>query len=184
LILVLSSFLAAFVAVVLPGRAAACSCMSPQWAEVIATRDVIFQGTPVGRDESGAFGSGSAVDWAFDVDTVYKGEVTRRAVVVSAADGASCGVAFTLGRPYLVVSTGGDEYGFNTDLCSGTGETSQIPEAAWAALGAGSAPLPGGPSLDTPSPTTIFFWVAAGLVVIAVVAWMRFRRRRRPRFPG
>ncbi len=183
-VLVLGSLVAAFAGVGLPGRAAACSCAVTQWPETIATRDVIFKGTPVQRESSGPFWSGSSADWAFNVDTVYKGEVTERAIVVAGADGASCGVVFTLGLPYLVVTTGGDKYGFDTNLCSGTNEASQIPDTAWAVLGAGSAPLPGGPSLDTLSPTTIIYWVAAGLAVIAVVARVWFRRRRRRRFPG
>ena len=90
-----------------PERAAACSCVSFTDVEAFAAADVIFTGTldeiitPTGDTSA----SNDPERFVFDVAEVFKGEAFERQSVVTARDGASCGLEISGRGPFGVAST-------------------------------------------------------------------------------
>ena len=109
--------------------AVACSCVPQSKAQLAENATVIFMGTATGVSQSQPFSftrgcyrsSADPVTVAFDVETVYKGDVARRTGVETAMSGASCGAEFTIGKRYTVFATvsGGR---VETNLCRGNVE--------------------------------------------------------------
>ncbi|MCU1486270.1 MAG: uncharacterized protein JWN67_3016 [Actinomycetia bacterium] len=107
----------------------ACSCVGFTDEEAFARADTVFVGTPVekqARDrEDGSYASTDPARWVFQVDRVYKGRVGSPQGVVSARDGASCGLELALGVRALVFVRDG-----RADLCNGTRESAVRPVPA------------------------------------------------------
>ncbi len=91
--------------------------------------------TPPG---DGTFSSTDPERFVFDVDQVYKGEAFVRQTIVTAHDGASCGLEITGPGPFLVFATttdsimsGAAEGELYSNLCHGTRATAEgdIPSA-------------------------------------------------------
>lgn len=89
-----------------PASACTISTPLPTEAEYVATADVVFEGTAVGRVDPNAANpvmtSGDPIVWTFAVDRPIKGSVGLQQVVESARSGASCGFTFTVGTRYRV----------------------------------------------------------------------------------
>jgi hypothetical protein len=126
-----------------PRAAVACSCVPFTKPQIVEGAALIFTGTATGASQQFSFTracSQSSLDpitVVFDVETVYKGDVARRATVETVVGGASCGAEFTVGKRYTVfatVSSGRVE----TNLCRGNVEGEIV--AADYGLGAGRPP--------------------------------------------
>lgn len=107
-----------------PRSAFACSCMPFSKPQLVDNAALIFTGTATGASQVFSFtracntSSADPITVTFEVETVYKGDVTRRAAVETVVGGASCGAEFTVGKRYTVfatVSSGRVE----TNLCRG-----------------------------------------------------------------
>jgi hypothetical protein len=187
------------------GRPAwACSCAVLTEAEYADMADVVFAGTLTRIDTPGG-GQRSSMDPAtlvFAVDTVFKGATAEVQNVVTARDGASCGLeGLSAGGEFMVYSTTdssggpvgqpGDLY---SNLCSGTGpwDGSAVPAGL---AGPGTAPTEPSPetapsatlAADVPSSDggwSTNDWLLAAVVAVPLVATlglavtMAVRRRR------
>jgi hypothetical protein len=126
-----------------PRAAFACSCAQQSKPQLVENATLIFTGVATSASQPFSFtracyaSSADPISVAFDVETVYKGDVTRRATVETVVSGASCGAEFTVGKRYTVfatVSSGRIE----TNLCRGN-ELGGIVPADYG-LGAGRPP--------------------------------------------
>ena len=180
------------------GRAAwACSCAVLTDAEYAEMADVVFAGTLTRIDAPDA-ARRSGMDpatFVFAVDTVFKGAAAEVQNVVTARDGASCGLeGMSPGGEFVVYATtdpsaspAGSPGDLYSNLCSGTGpwDGSAVPAGL---TGPGTAPSP-----DTPSAVddhsgddgwSTNDWLLAAVVVVPLVATlglavtMAVRRRR------
>ncbi len=93
--------------VLLASPASACSCAGDaDTAQYFADADAVFTGTLLSRTVSHPdWPTMSSADPALDVfatDTVFKGEVHEQQGVVSAAEGASCGLELSGDGPFVV----------------------------------------------------------------------------------
>ena len=126
-----------------PQPALACSCITQPKTQVAEGAAVAFTGTASGMSQFFGLGtacspsSASRVGVTFEVETVYKGDVGKRATVFSAADGASCGATFELGKRYTVFAVRNGE-ALETDLCRGNADGAIVPSEY--GLGAGRPP--------------------------------------------
>lgn len=195
--ILLSGLMLGSVAAVLGAApACACSCAGAPEAELAATATAIFVGTLVDRqvdDSQPIISSGDPAWLTFEVHQVYRGEVAASQVVVTARDGATCGLELSGTGPFLVFAEAGwaGEPGtLSASLCGGTRPLADGPPDP--TLGTPSAPtagLAGGPSgsdqltasvfglAGTDSPVTA---AAVGLAAVAGLGWfaVAFRRRR------
>ena len=162
-----------------PGAAHACSCVTADPKQFVAWADAVVW-AEVAETQVPPDGAGTA-HYLLDVQRVYKGDVTERARVDSAASGAACGLeGITAGRTYAFFLQG-DGSPWTADLCGGTGfaveqdRLERVMRANDAGASAGSAPDPGGP---TGLPTSVYSYAGmglGGLVALAagVLAWRR-----------
>jgi hypothetical protein len=167
--------------------AVACSCASSTAADARAHADVVFRGTVVDHTVPGS--SGSSMDpavWTFQVEEVFKGDAASRQGLVSAVDGASCGLEVRLGVDYVVFAhrerrpfepelEGAELY---ASLCDGTRPATEV---AAGELGPGVPPASGTEDVvDVRRPTSRLALGAIGAVGAAGVAALVVLRRRRP----
>src|SRR3954467_2211060 len=86
--------------------AQACSCAEATTAQHVADADVVFTGTLLSRTvdhpDWPVMSRGAPALHVFAVDAVYKGDVHAEQGVVSAADGASCGLELAGDGPFVV----------------------------------------------------------------------------------
>ncbi|MEU8800306.1 hypothetical protein [Spirillospora sp. NPDC048819] len=176
-----------------PGRACACSCAAMTDQEAYARADAVFTGRLVQRQvRSRGWGpwktrdSGDPATLVFEVSAVNKGKVSRRQDLVTASEGASCGLEADEGREYLVFARW-DGGVLRAGLCGGTrpaGEQLSVPSVS------ARPPMPGdatsglAPSpraADDGLPVAARVAVAAGLIAPVIVVLLLVRRRRRPR---
>lgn len=113
-----------------PQRARACDCSAFPDAEAYEFADVVFTGTlveiitPVGD----IVVSTDPERFVFDVDEVFKGEAQARQSVVTAREGASCGLEISGPGPFVVfarlddggITSGALDGEVYSSLCSGT----------------------------------------------------------------
>lgn len=125
------ALLATSIAVVVLGAApaGACSCAAVTDREALEEADVLFTGTLVSTaSSSGNFvGSGDPERFVFEVDEVFKGEVSSRQTIVTARSGSSCGLEISGRGPFVVFAytdsslvTGAEAGELYSYLCSGT----------------------------------------------------------------
>ncbi len=113
-----------------PQRAAACSCVELTDAEAYEVADVVFTGAlvEINTPEGDIVVSNDPERFVFDVDQVYKGEAQARQSVVTAREGASCGLEIGGAGPFVVfarlkddsLTSGAVEGEVYSSLCSGT----------------------------------------------------------------
>ena len=113
-----------------PQRAAACDCATFTDTEAYEFSDVVFTGTLVGINTPAGeiVVSTDPERFVFDVDQVFKGEAQTRQSVVTAREGASCGLEIGGPGPFLVfarlddegISRGAVAGEVYSNLCSGT----------------------------------------------------------------
>jgi hypothetical protein len=139
----------------------ACSCIPASDEEQFQRADVVFTGRAVERhdpNEGDPYqGSGDPIHWTFDVESVQKGKASKRQVVSSARDGATCGRTFTIGRRYQVFATA-ENGELATSLCDGTRELAAnqdpyTPPPPPTPPPATATPAPPAPPTPAPSPT-------------------------------
>ena len=149
----------------------ACSCRAGVLvADALAESDAAFVGVFTGRDDPLVHGelisSGRPVVNHFEVERRVKGAIGERVDVEAAAGGASCGLELEVGeRTGLLLQWTGT--GWRSSLCSQTEPAGLLAFA------------PAGPSAAQDEPSERGFFVAAGVLAVAVffMAW-RVRRRR------
>lgn len=130
----------------------ACSCLSPgSPSESLADATEVFQGVVASVEiydrGDGTWASNDPVTVEFDVNTVWKGALSRSFTVTTVRDGASCGFGFALGVEYIVYS-----YEGSTGLCSRTHEVGRAGYNDREELGQGRAP-DATAATPAPSPT-------------------------------
>lgn len=112
--------------------ALACSCVPASDLDSLRAADAVFVGTATGTADPHAgdetFSSADPIVWSFAVSRVRKGSLGATVEIVTARDGASCGIAFFPGQAYVVYAgRAEDRYAgvdpeatLATGLCSGT----------------------------------------------------------------
>jgi hypothetical protein len=162
------------------GPAFACSCMAATDQEYASESDAVF----VGRVDE-AYGSAAAT---FLVDEVYKGDVHVYARVVDGTPGSGCGSAYVRGQTMLVFAQYRDDEvldptgdGFVAPACNGTRSVAGMPIT----LTAGHAPLSMSDGADDSDGFPLIGWLSyvavAGLGLMPVALWLRFRGMTRRR---
>lgn len=170
------------------GTAHACSCAQLELDDALAMSDAAFVGTLVEvRRPEVMLSSMDESRFVFEVETVYKGEVRERQSIVTASDGASCGLELATGTRAIVFGTI-DVYGITPDageygasLCNGTAAFAGVPPS----FGTGTAPLPGSSTIGADdgwaSRIVRAAWYVAVVALgvgLAVVIARRVRRSR------
>lgn len=165
--------------------ASACSCASLTDEEAFAAADAVFTGALIDVEElsQASFSSIDPQRFVFEVDAVFKGAAGVRQTIVTAREGASCGLEITGSGPFAVFATN-DDYitsgagpgELYANLCGGTRPLAE--SALPAVFGQGRRPTQVIAETGADSETTTWLIPAAGalLVVGAVVAvWSRRR---------
>lgn len=170
-----------------PGRVAACSCAPLTDAEARGFADAVFVGTlaEVITPPGPSYSSADPERFVFEVDGVYLGDVFARQSVVTARDGASCGLEISGPGPFLVfartpdTSTGEALEGeLTSSLCSGT--RTLADGGAPVEFGEPSPPTPGASPVGSESsgfPIVLVSATVAALVVVAAGAVLIIRSR-------
>jgi hypothetical protein len=122
----------------------------------------------------------------FDVVEVYKGEVFARQSIVTARDGASCGLEISGPGPFLVfaretdsIVSGAVDGELYSSLCSGTRPL--VSDAIPDSFGLGSAPRPGAsPIGDNGAETSAvqIVLIAGAVAVIGAGCVLAIHRRK------
>ena len=153
-------------------QASACSCAVQTEEAAFETADAVFVGQLVGvRTPPGdTWSSMDPERFVFDVSEVFKGEVSARQSVVTARDGASCGLELSVGGTYVMFATATSrEWELEpgevvSGLCNGNRAVSDAPIPASfgapstpSAAPATTAPPPASPAPSAPSnvPSTV-----------------------------
>lgn len=188
----------------------ACSCAVQDDAVSFANADAVFVGrlVDVQVQSGGDWSSTDPKRWIFEVDGVYRGDVFSRQSIVSARDGASCGLELGgIGGQFLVyarrtdsIVSGAVAGEYYANLCGGsravsTGDalpasiaTPSPPKAGASPVGtftAARAPTtaaaPAGPlDVSNPPVSSTWNWVAFVVaVLLAIAAVIAIRRRAR-----
>jgi hypothetical protein len=174
--------------------AAACECAVFSDLETVANADAIFTATLVETSNPSEWDDPKR--FLFEVDEVFKGDVSAHQPVVSASSGASCGLEITGPGPFLVfartesdgITRGALEGELYSNLCSGTQAVAN--GALPINLAAGSPPKPGpaafGPNGDQSNggprtPAAVWIAITGVVVVLAGGGLMAHRRFGRSR---
>lgn len=159
------------------GEAQACSCVPLELDSALEEMDGALVGSVESREEpppaqDGTVSSGDLVTLVIDVERVFKGQIGPTVPVVTARDGASCGVSAQEGeRVGLLLTIRARRW--HASLCHQV-EPDRLLAAGWTSY----API--GQGEDT-RPVA---WLASALVgftLFAAALWIGLRRRRRPR---
>jgi hypothetical protein len=192
--LLLAALLSA-VGLLIASPAQACSCAEATTAQHVAEADVVFTGTLLSREvdhpDWPVMSSSDPALFVFAVDTVYKGDVHAEQGVVSAADGASCGLDLAGNGPFVVFASSDPSLPdgqYRAGLCNGTGLAgddvlTELDGLAPAPPAAG-APLDGQAGVQSPGNGALpVVLLGAGAAVVLLAGWVLVRRRRRLRLP-
>jgi hypothetical protein len=129
--------------------AAACSCGMFTDEQALASADAAFTGTLVDviTPPGDTYSSSDPERFVFEVDDVFKGTVFARQSIVTARDGASCGLEISGPGPYVVFASEEDDLvggavdgELYSNLCAGT---RSLDGGVPASFEAASPPLPG-----------------------------------------
>ncbi len=167
--------------VLLPPAAQACSCQVPSVSKASRQADVVFTGLMRGQERQGR-----QVDLAFEVDRIYKGEVTSATVdVASPTD--SCGLELTDDESYLVFAVDNGTRLVSEECYGTTRAQSRTVKAVEKALGPGEEFQPPAPEPVEPTYTQVqadpppeFLRVAApgaAMALVGLLGWFVVRRR-------
>lgn len=155
-----------------PKTALGCSCIAPDAEELLASSDGAFVGTLIEEPGPGIgiVSSADEVPYVFEIEAAYKGDLASPITVVSARDGASCGIEVPLGeKAALFINRSGNQWHGN--LCAQMGSD--------ALLDGGLPPIPFGEASPS-SESNLARWVLVGLGgAAAATAGVTFVRRRR-----
>jgi hypothetical protein len=170
-------------------RVAACSCVSFTDEEALENADAAFTGvlvdiiTPAGD----TYSSTDPERFVFEVEEVFKGSVFARQSVVTARDGASCGLEIAGPGPFIVfartepdgITSGAADSELYSSLCSGT--RALASGALPASFGDASTPAPGASAIGEGGTQRPIVQIAAIAGVLALVVGgcaVAFHRRR------
>ncbi|MGH3071849.1 MAG: hypothetical protein ACRDNB_06215, partial [Gaiellaceae bacterium] len=146
--------------------ASACTCIPPDLERDLPRADGAFVGTVLERREpppAAVQSSAGPVTLLFRVEQAYKGDIDGRIEVVTARDGASCGLAARVGdRVGLLLDREGGEW--HSSLCS------QVDPADFLELTDVE---------DNELPTINWGGYVVGFAVLGIAALLLLRRRRR-----
>ena len=154
----------------------ACSCVTDQPDQFAENSQFAFVGV-LQQQRSNDY----EVAHRFAVETVYKGDVHRtQDVVTPNLDEAGCGVEWEPGSQMVVLGYLDDEGRLASNLCSGSGTTTDpADDAVVAALGTASAPLSGESLVELDRSTQdLLRWFTLALGVIGLAALGVLARRR------
>lgn len=179
-----------------PQCAEACSCATFTDTEAYEFADVVFTGTlveintPVGD----IVVSTDPERFVFDVDQVFKGEARTRQSVVTAREGASCGLEISGLGPFVVfarldddgITSGAVDGEVYSSLCSGTRPladgamptsfgTTSPPATVAATGGASSSPASSANGNSAPG---LRIAAITGVLVLGAGSALALRRRR------
>jgi hypothetical protein len=166
--------------------AGACSCIAIDDEEAFSLADAVFTGTVVVAETPADLTAPTTL--RFDVDQVYKGDVTAHQEVRTPSSSAACGLAPTDERLLVFASEPGATRSASlgaTDgqlvafLCGGTRDLATI--AVPTAFGTGRAPAPGdgsGGGVERGVERGVVAGLAA-VLILAVVAGLVTTRRGR-----
>ncbi len=166
-----------------PGKAHACSCAAPPSVEEeLSRKTAVFSGTVtkvVKPDKTIIDSSKDLVEVTFNVEKVWKGELSKQTKVYTAIGEESCGyVHFKQGSQFIVSA-----YGTSDRLETGVCELTKPVEQAGAALeqlGEGFEPESKSGSRLAEGGVPVWPWVAL-LVAVGIVALFLVRNNRRSR---
>ena len=170
------------------GSACACSCVGVTDDEALRNSAAVFVGTLLEvRPPTVMLSSTDPSRFVFDVEAVYKGEVFSTQSIVSASDGASCGLELGVGDRAVVFATSGeyspDAGEFGASLCGGTRRFGAIgfPQG----FGEGMPPAAGSSPIgeDDSLPSVVarnWYWILGGAVLLVVAVVTGRRRRHSP----
>lgn len=171
------------------GPAVACDCGGLSDADAFDRADAVFVGEVAGYEPPGdaeVMSSADPARWTFEVEAVYKGEVTATQTVVSEWSGASCGLEIPRTGEFVVFASRSGSFSLTPEpgeyyagLCGGTRSTAQGPLAvdveasppagfeatAMSSAASGAASTDGGAGSAGPSSIVI---LTAGLALVAV----------------
>ena len=169
--LVAAAMVAAFVLVLTPSAASACSCVQVTTAEMVETAEVVFVGEETGR--LSVDNSWPPVAVTFQVVEAYKGEVASEMTVWTGSGGGDCGVGPLSGLVGIAAYQEEGRLSFN--VCGGVHDPVAVA-AAIDPIGLVDSPD------DTPEPpagSSLAPWLIAGAaVLVAGAVFMTTRRRR------
>jgi hypothetical protein len=105
----------------------ACSCFQPSFEEQYNSAQVIVTGRVIGRKviykrmkhptNQGNHWKVSYFEYRIEVQKAYKGATTKILKVVTAREGATCGMHFKIGRTYVVYALADKRLGIITSTC-------------------------------------------------------------------
>jgi len=152
--------------------------------EAFAAADVVFTGrlVAVRVPDGPMISSDDPARFVFDVDSVLKGDAFETQSVVSARDGASCGLELQTGVDSVVFARTESSYDLaggelDSSLCSGS-RTGAAPEG----LGTPNAPSPGSStigSFDDNMDIIVGAVITLAAIVLAIAGVVLGRRSRR-----
>jgi hypothetical protein len=167
--------------VLLPPAAQACSCQVPSVPQASRKADVVFTGLVLGQQRSGR-----EVDLAFEVDRIYKGEVSSDTIdVASPTD--SCGLKLTDDESYVVFARDNRSRLVSEECYGTTRARARTVTQVEKELGPGEEYQPPVPEPVAPTYTKVqddappeFLRVAApgaAMVLVGLLGWVVVRRR-------
>ena len=168
---------------------AACSCVSFTDEQALENADAAFTGTltEIITPAGDTYSSTDPERFVFDVDEVFKGNVFARQSVVTARDGASCGLEISGPGPFMVfarsesdgITNGAADGELYSNLCSGTRALSG--GALPASFGAAASPAPGASAIgDSGSQRSmVHIAVVAGVLALLGAGYAVVVHRRR-----
>ncbi len=175
-------------------RAVACSCAAFTDEEAFENADAAFTGTLVEimTPAGDTYSSADPERFVFDVDEVFKGRVFARQSVVTAREGASCGLEIRGPGPFVVFArteadgiTGGAVDGeLYSNLCTGTRVLAS--GALPATFGAASTPVQGASAIGgsgTQRPVVQITAIAGALALLGAGGAFALHRRRQSPTP-
>lgn len=139
-----------------------CSCMALEPQQMLEFGPIAFVGTVSGI---GAGGDNKVM--TFEVDTVLTGELPAFVEIVTAANGAACGIEAPVGSRVAVFAN--EQAGRLTSSLCATAD----PDAAINALGPGSPPTTSVSEAPIDWPAV---WLGAGAVALVGGVWLALRR--------
>lgn len=164
-------------------QVAACSCAMAETAEAIRRAQLAFTGTVVDQRETGLSNElgDQTREYAFAVDRSSR-PTDPVTTILAGSGGASCGITFSNGEEWLIVSNRG-KAGMETHLCAGNVRLSDIGLEERAAIAELLRTVPGTPSAapEPSTPAADSFPLLAGsaaVLLIGVAAYVAFRRDR------
>jgi len=180
-----------------PQRAAACDCDTFTDTEAFEFSDVVFTGTlvEINTPAGDIVVSTDPERFVFDVDQVFKGEAQTRQSVVTAREGASCGLEIGGPGPFLVfarlddegISRGAVAGEVYSNSCSGTRPLADgalpisfgapSPPVTVSATGEASSP-PASSANGSPGDGRWIAWIA-GVLVLGAGGAIALRRHGR-----